>query len=217
MSGRGEGPADGNADVVGWQASSPTATSCRRGDASPTSGRAWRKRCITRRYVDKLPFGCAVNPHTSNEIDGPWKQAANPRRILVVGGGPAGMELAALTAESGHTVELWEATDKLGGQLRTILNAPFQEQMARYLEWQERRLEKAGVTVRRNTRATADTVAEAGFDVVAVATGARPRRPAEIEGSTRTTSSTTSATCCSGTWRSARKSSWWPRTTTCRR
>ncbi|AAZ55341.1 FAD-dependent oxidoreductase [Thermobifida fusca] len=178
--------ADGNADVVGMArafiADGDILRKAREGRLADIRPCVGGNECITRRYVDKLPFGCAVNPHTSNEIDGPWKQAANPRRILVVGGGPAGMELAALTAESGHTVELWEATDKLGGQLRTILNAPFQEQMARYLEWQERRLEKAGVTVRRNTRATADTVAEAGFDVVAVATGARPRRPAEIEG-----------------------------------
>src|SRR5699024_2048151 len=59
--------------------------------------------CINRRYVDGLPFGCAVNPHTSHELEGPWARAAQPRRLLVVGGGPAGMELAGLAAESGHS------------------------------------------------------------------------------------------------------------------
>ncbi|MEY9212177.1 FAD-dependent oxidoreductase [Thermobifida halotolerans] len=178
--------ADGNADVVGMARALIAdgdilgkARGGRLGDIRPCVG---GNDCISRRYVEKLPFGCAVNPHTGNEVEGPWRRAAHPRRVLVVGGGPAGMELAALTAKSGHTVELWEATDRLGGQLRAAVNAPFQEQMGRYLEWQERRLANAGVRVVLDERATADSVLAADFDVVAVATGATPRRPAEIEG-----------------------------------
>ena len=178
--------AEGNADVVGMArafiADGDLLSKAREGRVDDIRPCVGGNECITRRYVDRLPFGCAVNPHTSHEIEGPWRRAANPRRVLVVGGGPAGMELAALTAESGHTVELWEAADRLGGQLRAVVNAPFQQQMARYLEWQERRLATAGVRVRLGERATADSVLAAGFDVVAVATGATPRRPAEIEG-----------------------------------
>jgi NADPH-dependent 2,4-dienoyl-CoA reductase/sulfur reductase-like enzyme len=106
-----------------------------------------------------------------------WGVADTPRSLLVVGGGPAGMELAALCAESGHSVELWEAADVLGGQLRTAALAPDYDTYGTYLEWQERRLARVGVTVRLGTRADADAVVGHGADVVAVATGARPYRP----------------------------------------
>lgn len=98
--------------------------------------------CISRRYVEGLPFGCAVNPVTSNEVDGPWPTVTDPRRVLVVGGGPAGMEFAALAREKGHDVELWEASDVLGGQLRTAINAPTYDMFEKYLDWQQRRLER---------------------------------------------------------------------------
>jgi dimethylglycine catabolism A len=133
--------------------------------------------CISRRYVEGLPFGCAVNPHTSNEIEGPWPTAAAPRQVLVVGGGPAGMELAALARESGHDVTLWEAADELGGQLRIAARAPGYGDFIRYLDWQRRRLARVGVDLVFGHRATVDSVRAAGADTVAVATGATPRRP----------------------------------------
>jgi 2,4-dienoyl-CoA reductase-like NADH-dependent reductase (Old Yellow Enzyme family)/thioredoxin reductase len=133
--------------------------------------------CISRRYVEGLPFGCAVNPHTSNEIDGPWPSAVSRRRLLVVGGGPAGMELAALARESGHDVTLWEAADELGGQLRIATKAPGYRDFARYLDWQRRRLADSGVDVVLGHRATPDSVRAAGADTLALATGATPRRP----------------------------------------
>jgi dimethylglycine catabolism A len=139
--------------------------------------------CISRRYVEGLPFGCAVNPHTSKEVDGPWPPAQTPQKVLVVGGGPAGMELAALSREAGHDVELWEAGDALGGQLRIAIKAPRHEGYIRYLAWQERRLGQLGVDVKLGYRATAELVEDAGADVVAIATGATSRTPA-IDGVT---------------------------------
>ncbi|UOY01819.1 oxidoreductase [Blastococcus sp. PRF04-17] len=134
--------------------------------------------CISRRYVEGLPFGCAVNPTTSHEVDVPWPTVPDGRRLLVVGGGPAGMELAALARESGMDVDLWEADDELGGQLRYAVQAPKHEGYAAYLRWQERRLAELGVRVTRGRRATADDVLADGADTVAIATGAGPRRPA---------------------------------------
>ena len=133
--------------------------------------------CISRRYVEGLAFACAVNPRTSHEVEGPWPAVSGPRSLLVIGGGPAGMELAALTRESGFDVTLWEAADELGGQLRYAAMAPRHEMYAAYLDWQGRRLRDLGVDVKLGHRATADEVAARSADVVAVATGATPRVP----------------------------------------
>ena len=131
--------------------------------------------CINRRYVDGLPFGCAVNPQAGKEIDGAIPRALRPRDLLVIGGGPAGMELAALAAESGHRVRLWDAASTLGGQLQIATHAPCYERLAHYLDWQTRRLERLGVEVTLNRRAFADELMAPS--IVALATGAEPRRP----------------------------------------
>lgn len=176
---------DGHADVVGMARAHIAdgellvkAAQGRTADIRPCVG---GNECISRRYVDGLPFGCAVNPHTSHELEGPWGNATSPQRLLVVGGGPAGMELAALAAESGHEVELWESDGQLGGQLRIAAAAPRHERFNDYLDWQSRRLDTLGVKMRLGQTATAQTVLQDAADVVAVATGAFGRRPA-IEG-----------------------------------
>jgi 2,4-dienoyl-CoA reductase-like NADH-dependent reductase (Old Yellow Enzyme family)/thioredoxin reductase len=134
--------------------------------------------CISTAVVERLPFGCAVNPHAGTESTVAWPvRVAAPRRVLVVGGGPAGLETAALAAERGHTVELWEQGDRLGGLLRTATAAPTYEGFADFLDWQERRVRTLGVDVRLGVTADADSVLGAGADVVVVATGTRPRRP----------------------------------------
>ena len=173
--------AAGHADVVGMArahiADGDLLVKAREGRTADIRPCVGGNECISRRYVEGLPFGCAVNPHTSRELDGPWPTAPVPRRLLVVGGGPAGMELAALAREGGHEVELWEATEELGGQLRYATMAPRHENYGRYLDWQERRLASLGVAIRTGRRGTVDDVLAAGADVVAVATGAGPRTP----------------------------------------
>lgn len=133
--------------------------------------------CVNRRYVDGLPFGCAVNPHAAKEVDAPWPKAKKSRDLLIVGGGPAGIELAGLAAESGFRVRLWDAGAALGGQLRLATAAPTYERTARFLDWQEKRLSRLGVAVELGRFVTANTVMTAAPDIVAIATGARPRRP----------------------------------------
>lgn len=174
--------ASGFADVVGmaraYIAERDLLTKAREGRANETRPCIGGNDCISRQYTEGLPFGCAVNPHVGTEWNGHWPTARNPRQLLVVGGGPAGVELAALAAESDHSVELWEAGNVLGGQLRTAANGPSYEQYNRYLDWQTARLERAGVTVRFGTRADAESVVEAGPNTVAVATGSTPHIPA---------------------------------------
>lgn len=173
--------AAGHADVVGMArahiADGDLLAKARDGRAHEIRPCVGGNECISRRYVEGLPFGCAVNPGTSHEVEDPWINHSPGRQLLVVGGGPAGMELAALTAEAGMAVRLVEADDELGGQLRYAAMAPRHESYADYLIWQRRRLESLGVELQLDTRLTAADVRAVGADVVAVATGAGPRRP----------------------------------------
>ncbi len=173
--------AAGHADIVGMArahiAEGRILQKAREGRVTEIRPCVGGNECISRRYVEGLGFACAVNPRTSHEVEGPWPGVSGPRSLLVVGGGPAGMELAALTRESGFDVTLWEAADELGGQLRYAAMAPRHEMYAAYLDWQARRLRDLGVDVNLGHRATADEVAALSADVVAVATGATPRIP----------------------------------------
>ncbi|WP_343994727.1 FAD-dependent oxidoreductase [Nocardioides dubius] len=133
--------------------------------------------CISRRVVEGTPFSCAVNPEAGKEADRSFATRTATRRILVIGGGPAGMETAGLAAERGHQVTLWEAGHSLGGQLRIAANAPCHEDYRSYLAWQERRLATAGVEITTGQRADAQGVEAFSADHVVVATGASARTP----------------------------------------
>jgi 2,4-dienoyl-CoA reductase-like NADH-dependent reductase (Old Yellow Enzyme family) len=137
--------------------------------------------CLHRVVVDGVRFGCSVNPATGREAGGPLPSADPPRRVLVAGAGPAGLELAALLAERGHSVALWEREQHLGGQLRVAGQAAENAAYLDFLAFQERRLAALGVEVQLGHEATAGDVLAEAPDVVAVATGARARRP-PIEG-----------------------------------
>jgi 2,4-dienoyl-CoA reductase-like NADH-dependent reductase (Old Yellow Enzyme family)/thioredoxin reductase len=142
--------------------------------------------CISASLVEKLNLSCSVNPHVGTEVKETWPVSVRTSRsVLVIGGGPAGMEVAALAAERGHRVEIREKSDRLGGQLRTAVNAPTYGGFAEYLAWQERRLERVGVSVRTEQHTTGAEVLEANPDVVIIATGANARYP-DVEGVDRT-------------------------------
>ncbi|MBP2367262.1 oxidoreductase [Pseudonocardia parietis] len=133
--------------------------------------------CLGRRVVESLPFACAVNPQVGRESEGAFPVTGSPRRLLVIGGGPGGTETAALAAERGHQVTLWEQADHLGGQLAVAAKARMNHRYAEWIDWQRRRLDDLGVQVDLGRTATAEDVVAAGADVVVVATGARPRLP----------------------------------------
>lgn len=174
--------AAGHADVVGMAramiADGQLLVKARAGrpdDIRPCVG---GNECISRRLLEGTPFSCAVNPEAGKEADDAQQPTEAPARILVIGGGPAGMEVAGIAAERGRQVTLWEQQPRLGGQLRVAAEAPTHGDYRRYLQWQERRLTAAGVCVETGRRATVDEIAAYDADRVVVATGAAPRRPA---------------------------------------
>ncbi len=136
--------------------------------------------CLHRGMVEGMSFSCAVNPAAGYETV-EVTPASPARKVLVVGGGPAGLETAALAAERGHDVTLWEREERLGGQLATAARAPFHAPFQEYLDVQRRRLSDAGGVVETGREATVDSVVAFGADAVVVATGAGPRTP-EVPG-----------------------------------
>ncbi|MDF3904330.1 FAD-dependent oxidoreductase [Paracoccus sp. AS002] len=134
--------------------------------------------CLHAVSVEKLPFGCAVNPRAGREADPPPARAAQPRRIVVVGAGPAGMEAAAVAAERGHAVVLLERAGAPGGQMRLAAAVPENRQFLAYIDRQHGRLRAAGVDIRLGTEADPRAIMALSPDVLLLATGSRPRRHA---------------------------------------
>jgi NADPH-dependent 2,4-dienoyl-CoA reductase/sulfur reductase-like enzyme len=119
---------------------------------------------------------CLVNPEAGFEEHVALVAAPRPRRVLVVGGGPAGLEAALTAARRGHRVVLCEAGRTLGGVAELARRAPHREDLGAIAGWLAGELELAGVEVRLATPVSAADVAAGGFDAVIVATGGEPRR-----------------------------------------
>ncbi|MCL5962344.1 MAG: FAD-dependent oxidoreductase [Chloroflexi bacterium] len=144
--------------------------------------------CLSRLFRD-IPYLCTVNTALGHEVEPEYHitLAALHKRIVVVGGGPAGMECAITAAQRGHEVHLYEATDKLGGQLRTYADSDLahKEDLQRLLAYYETQVEKRGVKVHLNTRVTAELVRSltpGDIDVVIVAAGSGLERDSRIMG-----------------------------------
>jgi len=134
--------------------------------------------CIGRRMRDYW-LSCLVNPSAGREHE--WggdvtPRAEAPRDILVVGGGPAGLEVARVAAERGHRVRLVEKTGELGGQFRLAAGQPERGEIGIFLNWCQRQLEKLQVQVELRKEMTADDIRSSGADTVVLCTGSTPSR-----------------------------------------
>ncbi|HKG26406.1 MAG TPA: FAD-dependent oxidoreductase, partial [Thermomicrobiales bacterium] len=133
--------------------------------------------CIGRLYQG-LQIRCVQNPLIGHEeeLDG-IEPATTRRRVLVVGGGPGGLEAARVAALRGHQVILYEATEHLGGQVRTAARAPSRAEYLRSINWLAHQVETLGIDVRLSTPATVANVLAESPEAVVVATGSTPRPP----------------------------------------
>ena len=132
--------------------------------------------CWARRSRDYW-ISCLVNPSAGREWE--WggdrfEPAPDPRRVLVVGGGPAGLETARVAAERGHHVTLHEREAVLGGQFRLAGLQPSRGQITDLLAWYGRRLEALGVDVNLGSSLDGAGVIATGADEIVIATGSRP-------------------------------------------
>ncbi|MBR6801171.1 MAG: FAD-dependent oxidoreductase [Eubacteriaceae bacterium] len=125
---------------------------------------------------------CALNPETSREKEiYRALPVVGEKKVLIAGGGIAGMEAAIVAAGNGHDVTLVEKSDHLGGVITCEDDVPFKKHVKDYIDYQKRQVEKAGVKVKLNTAVDADYVKEMNPDVLISAIGTKPIVPA-IEG-----------------------------------
>ena len=137
-------------------------------------------RCFTCFYnsLTNRTFCCAFNPVVGHELESfSGAPATTPKKVVVVGGGPGGMEAAITAAQRGHAVSLYEKNSRLGGQLLSEQYIPFKQDMYNFVKVLEGRLAKAGVDVHLNAALTPEQAAGLNADVVIVATGAQPIVP----------------------------------------
>jgi 2,4-dienoyl-CoA reductase (NADPH2) len=134
---------------------------------------ACNQACLDHVFENKLA-SCLVNPRAAHETELVYRPTASPRRIAVVGAGPAGLACATVAAERGHHVTLFDAHDEIGGQFNVAKRIPGKEEFHETLRYFRHKLEETGVQLRLGARVGA--AALAGFDEVVLATGILPRK-----------------------------------------
>lgn len=129
-----------------------------------------------------LPLGCAVNPQVGLERERVITPAPVSKHVVVVGGGPGGLEAARVAGLRGHQVDLYEKNDLLGGVLLPAATPEFKKELKAMISWWERQLAQLPVTIHTGVELRADSPEIADADEVIVATGSVPIEPASIGG-----------------------------------
>lgn len=146
--------------------------------------------CLDRIYQGGMAL-CTHNPSTGREVEQPHtiEKAETPKRVTIIGAGPAGMEAARVSAERGHHVTVFEAADKPGGQLRLTAQQERRREMISIIAWRFEQCTKLGVDFRFNTYAEIEDVLATNPDEVFVATGGLPHTDVLTDGNDKVVSS----------------------------
>ncbi|HKI64208.1 MAG TPA: NADPH-dependent 2,4-dienoyl-CoA reductase [Burkholderiales bacterium] len=139
---------------------------------------ACNQACLDHIFVGRFA-SCLVNPRAGRETQLVFRKTSRKRKIAVIGGGPAGLSCAAVAAERGHEVTLYEKNAELGGQFNLAKRIPGKQEFAESVAYFAERLHRAGVTVKLNCSPKVEELKD--YDEVVLATGVDPRRP-EIPG-----------------------------------
>lgn len=129
--------------------------------------------CNQRLYAG-LDVSCVTNPRAAREDLFPYDRVERPKKVLVAGGGPAGMMAAVTAAQLGHEVTLCEGNSRLGGQLLMGSVPPHKEEIRGLTEYLIRQVEKSSIELRMETVATESLIRDMTPEVVIIATGAKP-------------------------------------------
>ena len=135
---------------------------------------ACNQACLDQIFAHKTA-SCLVNPRACHETKLVYETTSQPKRMAVVGAGPAGLAFAAVAAERGHDVTLFEKADALGGQFNFAKRIPGKEEFQYTLDYFTGQLKKFEVQIKLNTEVTSERLH--AFDEVILATGVKPRMP----------------------------------------
>lgn len=141
---------------------------------------ACNQACLDHIFKNKR-CSCLVNPLACHETEWQIEPAAVPRKLAVVGAGPAGLSMAVTAAGRGHAVTLFDAAEQIGGQFNLARKIPGKEEFNETLRYFGRQIELSGVDLCLGTRVSACDLEEGGFDEVVLATGVHPRQ-IQLEG-----------------------------------
>jgi 2,4-dienoyl-CoA reductase (NADPH2) len=137
---------------------------------------ACNQACLDHTFKNQLA-SCLVNPRAGHETNLQIRRATSPKRVAVVGAGPAGLAAAVTLAERGHEVHLFEAAAEIGGQFNLAKRIPGKEEFGETLRYFSRRIEVTGIKLHLNTRIAAEQLIALRFDAVLLASGVTPRSP----------------------------------------